>query len=235
MIRQSFNQSIKATIALADKYGLLLQAGASNSFTAPAEVKHMTRRAKSYKEVYDAIVSYQSFNLMLTDKAVFQFTETEPERDVRLAYYPNPYRFTGYLSERRDALELLQNDEISEIEYEQLTSEADFMSDIPVIRYDLSLDQHCKFYHPAAHFHIGFHAENRWPVDRILTPKAFFFKTLCNYYPDKWKEPENYVGNKLENPLDRLYRLELSKNCPSISVNSPDHFAQIEAERLHFK
>lgn len=235
MVSQSFNQNIRETIALAEKFGLLFQAGASVSLATPPEVKFISRRAASYREVYDAIISFQSFNLMLDDRSFFQFTEVEANRDVRLAYYPNPYQFAEYLSERREIIQLLDSQEITDIEYEQFTSEAVFTSDIPVIRYDLSLNQHCKFYHPAAHFHIGFHADNRWPVDRVLTPKAFFLKTLYNYYQNKWKAQENSTINEVENVFDTLYRQELRSNCPLISEISPQHFDRVEQERLHFR
>jgi len=234
-MNQSFNKSIRDTITLAEKHGLLFQAGASSSLQVPREVKFKTRKASSYKEVYDVIVEYQSFNLMLKDRSIFQFTETEKQRDVRLVFYPNPYQFSEYLSERRDALEMLNSQEITELEYEQLISEGEFSSDIPVIRYDLSIDQHCKLYHPAAHFHIGFHAENRWPVNRALTPKAFFLKTLYNYYTKEWKEQEQVDGEFIFNHYDQLYRAELQDNCPTISDLSPINFDQIEGERLHFR
>lgn len=232
---RDFNSSIRETIILAEQHGLLFQAGASASLSAPAEVISKTRKATSYKEVYDTIALYQSFNLMMEDKSFFQFTEKEPNKEIRLAYYPNPYQFSEYMSEKREALDLLHNQEITDIEYEQLISEADFTSDIPVIRYDLSFRQHCKLYHPTAHFHIGFHAENRWPVGRMLTPKAFFLKTLYNYYPKKWRERETIEGESVTNILDSLYRSELHNNCPLISDLSQTHFEQIEKERLHFR
>ncbi|EHR40476.1 DUF2290 domain-containing protein [Alishewanella jeotgali] len=235
MVSQSFNQNIRETISLAEKFGLLFQAGSCVSLVTPPEVKFMSRRAVSYREVYDTIVSFQSFNLMLEDRSFFQFTEVEANSDVRLVYYPNPYQFVEYLSERREILKLLESEEITDIEYEQFTSEADFTSDIPVIRYDLSLNQHCKLYHPAAHFHIGFHAENRWPVDRVLTPKAFFLKTLYSYYQRKWKTQEQNTIDEIENVFDMLYREEIRKNCPLISEMSPKHFDRIEHERLHFR
>lgn len=231
---KNFNQSIRETITLADQYGLLFQAGSSSSLSVPPEIRSKTRKATSYKEVYNTITSYQSFNLMMKDMSFFQFTETEPNKEVRLAYYPNPYQFSEYMSEKREALDLLNNNQITETEYEQLISEADFTSDVPVIRYDLSFKQHCKLYHPTAHFHIGFHAENRWPVGRVLTPKAFFLKTLYNYYPEKWRELETSEGDTIKNIWDSIYRSELLSNCPLVSDLSPQHFEQMEKERLHF-
>ncbi|MER1920507.1 DUF2290 domain-containing protein [Proteus mirabilis] len=234
-MNKKFNQSIRETITLAEQHGLLFQAGASSSLSTPAEVISKTRKATSYKEVYDTLALSQSFNLMMKDKSFFQFTETEPNKEVRLAYYPNPYQFSEYMFEKREALDLLHNKEITDIEYEQLMSEADFTSDIPVIRYDLSFKQHCNLYHPTAHFHIGFHAENRWPVGRLLTPKAFFLKTLYNYYSEKWREQEATDGSTVTNILDSLYRSDLRNECPLVSDLDPKKFERIEEERLHFR
>ncbi|MFS1979223.1 DUF2290 domain-containing protein [Vibrio lentus] len=230
-----FNRSIVKVIELADKLELLFQAGAAASLNVSYEVKKTTRKATSYTEVYDVIAGQQEFNIMLSDRSMFQFTETKQNEELRLVYYPNPYQFVEYQSIRKEALELLDSKEFTEVEYEQYISEADFSCDVPVIRYDLSVDQHCEYYHPAAHFHIGFYAENRWPVDRVLTPLAFFLKILANYYPSTWKSQEDLTLVPKVNTLDLQYRNELKNNCGVISINSPQHFKPIESERMCFR
>ena len=230
-----FNRNVVKVIELADKLGLLFQAGAAASLNASYEVKTTTRKATSYSEVYDVITGQQEFNLMLSDRSIFQFTETKKNEDLRLVYYPNPYQFVEYQSIRKEALELLNSQEFTEVEYEQYISETDFSCDVPVIRYDLSIEQHCEYYHPAAHFHIGFYAENRWPVDRILTPLAFFLKILANYYPSTWKSQEDLSQEPKVNTLDLQYRTELKNSCEVISVISPKHFKAIELERMCFR
>lgn len=63
---------------------------------------------------------YQDFNLMMDDHSYFQFTESKAEEDVRLAYYPNPYQFVEYENDKREALNMLESNEITQDEYEQL-------------------------------------------------------------------------------------------------------------------
>ncbi|NGZ69231.1 DUF2290 domain-containing protein [Vibrio aestuarianus subsp. cardii] len=231
----TFTQSIIATINLADDLGMLFQAGAANSLNVSYEVKKITRNAVSYREVYDAISTQQEFNLMLSDQSVFQFTENKAQEDIRLVYYPSPYQFVEYQSLKREAIELLNSQELTEVEFEQYITEAEFTCDIPVIRYDLSLGQHCELYHPAAHFHIGFFAENRWSVNRVLTPYSFFMTILLNYYPKIWASEKNHSEEPKSNRLDVFYRKELKQNCPKISEIRPKYFVEIESARLHFR
>lgn len=98
-----------------------------------------------------------------------------------------------------------------------------------MIRYDLSLKQYCEKYHPAAHFHIGFHVKNRWPVRRKLTPYAFLLKILMLYYPDLWHSVGD-SGDVEPNWLDTEYQKEVSK-CNYLD---DDYFKEHEYKRLHF-
>ncbi|MBP3140109.1 DUF2290 domain-containing protein [Aliivibrio fischeri] len=229
-----FCRSIIKGVHCIEKISFLLQAGTVNSLDASSEVKAITRDAFSYREVYDAVTAKQEFNIMLSDHSFFQFTEKTENRELRLAYYPNPYRFVEYKELKKEALELLNDGCLTDIEYEQLLSEAEFSCDIPVIRYDLSFRQHCEHYHPTGHLHVGFHSENRWPVDRILSPYAFILKILMYYYPQLWKEKGEELSNCSTNInwLDVEYRKELS-SCTKISVVENSKFTTIESERLY--
>ena len=225
----SFNRSISKCISLLDSIEFLFQAGTFRSLGASTDFKKTAMRATKYTEVYNTGTKNQDFNLMLMDRSFFQFTETSKREDVRLAYYPNPYQFVEFKNEKKEALELLDLGEISFDESEQLLSEGDFTCDIPLIRYDLSLKQYCNKYHPAAHFHIGFYAENRWPVKRYLSPYAFLLKILKTYYPKIWIRHGD-IGKEKENKLDAEYRNEVS-NC---AVISSDYFDQYAEQRLYF-
>ena len=134
-----------------------------------------------------------------------------------------------YQEHKAEALQLLEDEEITQEDYEQLLSEGDFTCDTPLIRYDLSLKQYCECYHPAAHLHVGFYVENRWPVCRKLTPFAFFLKILMHYYPKLWIDAGDLGIGKGPNKLDDLYRDEVSR-CESLDS---DYFTELEAQRLH--
>ncbi|NMP04849.1 DUF2290 domain-containing protein [Pseudoalteromonas arctica] len=228
-MNKSFSHSINKCIECIAEINYLFQAGTINSLNASKEFKYKSRRAVYYREIYEAGTENQDFNLMLKDLSYFQFTENTKDKDVRLAFYPNPFQFIEYQNQKKEALELFNDKYLSENEYEQVLSEGDFICDIPLIRYDLSVDQHCDNYHPAAHFHIGFNPDNRWPVGRKLTPYAFMLKVLMLYYPKLWfKFGDQGAGQ--QNTLDISYRDEL-KNCELIDDM---YFKEFEKERLNF-
>lgn len=227
-----FDRSIRKIIDFANDIDLLLQCGPAHSLKASAEFKKISRQAQRYHQIYDSGSKNQDFNIMLKDHSFFQFTEKIEQKDIRLAYYPNPYSFIEYQNDVKTAESMLANGELTPTEFEQLISEGNLTFDIPIIRYDLSAEQYCPKYHPAAHLHVGFRAENRWPVNRILSPFAFFLKILFLYYPHTWKEKGEYQKDKTEkgNKFEESYIKELSF-CNKLNA---DLFNGTEHKRLHF-
>ncbi len=216
-----FNRSIGQCIELLVDIDFLFQAGPYYSLNSSDAFKKAAMRSTTYREVYDVGASNQDFNLMMNDQSYFQFTEIKAQEELRFAYYPNPYQFVEYINDKRAALTMLESGEINREEYDQLLSEGTFTCDIPLIRYDLSLKQYSKKYHPAAHFHIGFYAENRWPVRRKLTPFAFLLDVLTLYYPKLWRS----AGD-----ADVIYRKEVSQ-CNYLEEQ---YFSEEEFQRLYF-
>ncbi|MEO1871699.1 MAG: DUF2290 domain-containing protein [Cobetia sp.] len=221
-----FDQSVLKSIRTLHSINFLTQAGAANSLNVSDSFKKLSFRSKSYMQVYDAGIRGQEFNVLLKDDSFFQFTE-QVNGDIRLAFYPNPYRFIEYMGYKEEVLDLLDEDSITLDEYSQFLSEGSFTCDVPVIRFDYSIDQYDSFDHPAAHLHIGFYAENRWPVRKILTPHAFMLKVLRNYYVYLWSG-ENKLENCVE--LDTLYQHE-AMECTSLG---DDVFSDEEANRFYF-
>ncbi|WP_165493680.1 DUF2290 domain-containing protein [Phytopseudomonas daroniae] len=228
----AFDRSVRRTVDFAYEAGIALQCGPISSLKASSDFKRAARQSSSYSQVYDVGAKNQDFNLMLKDHSFFQFTETTEREDIRLAYYPNPYSFIEYQNDRQTAESMLANGDITLQEFEQLISEGNMTFDIPIIRYDLSTNQYCAKYHPAAHFHIGFKAENRWPVNRVLSPFAFFLKIIFLYHSLTWKEKGEYEKeSKIENYFEEEYIRELA----SCSQLDDDFFQETEARRLHFR
>jgi len=227
-MRSPFEQSISKCASLLTKLDYLLQAGTLSSLRPTDSFKKAARKAATYREVYELGASSQQFNLMMQDMSFFQFSEAEQGKEARLAYYPNPYHYLEYKSHKVTAQQLLDEGEINFDEFEQLISEADFTCDIPFIRYDLSLKQYCEVLHPAAHLHIGFHAENRWPARRLLTPYAFMLKVLMHYYSKLWVKGKG-IDMEVHQMLDDAYRAEVS-NCDLLD---DCYFKPHETERLY--
>lgn len=218
------NTSIRKVATLATNLGLDLQHGPRVSLVVSDELKKISRSSKYYKDIYNRIAEYSEFNLMLTDRSCFQFFEkrnNKGEQEVRYAYYPNPYKFAEFQKELRDCSELLEANIITQEEYNQFICEATFTHDIPSIRYDYSPSQYDEYFHPASHFHIGFHSENRWPVSRVLTPYTFFLKILAMYYLDIWKNKFHYSCQETLNDIFNIAKNE-SYQVPTNFLGNED-------------
>jgi len=227
-MNKNFNASIHKSLDTLNKLDLLLQPMSITSLTVSDNFKKSSLRANVYKDIYDTAVSHHDYNLMLNDKSFFQFTTIKDNKEVRLAFYPNPYKFTEYIGNKKEIDKLLDDDEITFSEYEQLLSESNFTSDIPLIRYDLSLSQYIEHHHPAAHLHIGFKKENRWPVRRILTPYAFTLKILSHYYSDVWVNLEE--KNQLKN---NWFNEEYQNEIERCGIIDAEYFSKNEQKRLY--
>jgi hypothetical protein len=88
-----------------------------------------------------------------------------------------------------------------------------------------------KLTHPAAHFHIGMHAENRWPTARKLTPRFFALFIAKCYYAGPWSEFGKITEDDeaFDNRFDRTFVGE--KN--SCLLLGPDLFHDHERNQLH--
>lgn len=230
MASREFSKSIRDSINLITSIGLLRQAGNSDSLNASRAFKALSRSSKSYLELYDFAVHNQEYNMMLDDQSFFQFTEIDHQKSIRFAHYPNPYKHIEWQEEHIEATIMLNNGDLDHSEYEQILSESTFSFGSPIVRYDLSLEQYCEKYHPAAHFHIGFISNNRWPVKRKLTPLAFVLKIIFVYYPDIWKRSVEKSEADGIDSLDDAYSRE-KKKCMLLD---PSHFSSCENDRLYF-
>lgn len=160
------------------------------------------KRNSNYIEIYELGLKLSHYNFSLIDYSYFQFSWSG-EDAVRYAYYPNPF-----LSGDADALsklkkwhELLAAGLISHEEFLDLLRGRPADARIPLIRYENAPGQYKRFNHPCSHMHIGLHSDNRWPVDRLLTPLAFVLLVVKQYYGETWRsldsEAEQF-GNEYE-------------------------------------
>ena len=136
----------------------------------------------SYENLYLVGLRNRDYNILLNDYSYFQFYKSQ-ESAYRFAYYPNPKLGPSVdaMATLRDYGELVE-DEIQDIEeFLLLVDDRSYAQHPPLIRYEYSPDQYKEFIHPTSHFHLGHHAENRWPMSKILTPSAFgcWFLDFC--------------------------------------------------------
>jgi hypothetical protein len=161
----------------------------------------------SYVELYLSGLRLSQYNFLLVDYSFFQFGWTAREH-VRYAFYPNPF------ASRPDALEDVRRYEddvrsgvLSYDDYLDILREFTPEPRVPLIRYDSAPTQYRELRHPACHFHIGHHADNRWAVRRLLTPLAFTALMVKHYYGGNWRrhgdDETAEGGNSLEASLLR--------------------------------
>lgn len=216
---------IRKVASLAQDMKIDLHHGTRDSLNVSKELKKLCKTSPYYREIYDYIINYNQYNISLIDKGCFQFSESRNKRgeqELRYAYYPNPYQFIDFKKEVKSIQELFDTGGLSDLEYQQLINEAEFILDIPLIRYDYSPSQYDDKFHPASHFHIGFHSDNRWPVSRVLNPLVFFIKIISMYYNQYWKK--NFHKNPLS--LNDLYA-----DSKTESYNVPSAYFGVEDQK----
>jgi hypothetical protein len=153
----------------------------------------------SYEELYLTGLRNGDYNIQLIDYAYLQFGITKDDH-VRFAYYPNPFlgappKKVGEISELREYVA----EGIVEIEeYLNRISEIRNSQHPPLTRYENAPDDYREFEHPCSHFHFGHHRDNRWAIQRVLTPFAFALLIFQHYYPTFWmaNEPVDALGKK---------------------------------------
>jgi hypothetical protein len=72
----------------------------------------------------------------------------------------------------------------------------------PVLRYEYSDSQYRKIRHPISHLHIGTYGEDRWSVEKFLTPYAFCLQIAKMYFGEHWEALTEEEGPIRKNPFD---------------------------------
>jgi len=157
-----------------------------------------------YIAVYLTGLRLSHYNFLLTDYSYFQFSYSNIDC-VRYAFYPNP--FAHNLADFKRWQELVEAGYLTQEEYLGMLRDARADFRVPIIRYENAPEQHKGLRHPCSHFHIGHHSDNRWAINRVLTPLAFVLLVIKQYYGSVWREAgddeTDAFGNILEASLVR--------------------------------
>lgn len=172
-----------------------------------------------YTTIYLKGLSKSHYNFSLLDYSYFQFS-CFGEDNVRYAYYPNPFLAGGVdsVDEFKQLQDLVEADLIGYEDYLALLRERPYQGRVPLIRYENAPHQYKELCHPCSHFHIGLHGEDRWPLNRLLTPYAFTLLILKHYYGEHWRKHGDDEVNEFLNSFDEKLALEKS-NCTPISAS----------------
>jgi hypothetical protein len=183
----------------------------------------------TYEKIYRTGLSRSQYNILLLDYSYLQYTLFGADA-WRLAYWPNPW-ITGVQSalEQLSALEALETEgRLSHEETSSRFSEMEFAAAVPPIRFEYAADQYVELIHPAAHFHIGRHSENRWPCAVRLGPLSFTLLVSKLYYPNYWDAVSMLQGATIDVCIEEDFQRAIDQ---SYAVYG---FSEAERRSLHF-
>ena len=183
----------------------------------------------TYEQIFKMGLTRSNYNILLADYAYFQFGRLDNE-SWRLGYYPNPW-LSGVpaaenLVRHWEALEeigALSHEEVSD-----LFSEMTYAGAVPPVRFEYAPAQYRELAHPAAHFHIGRHNENRWPSAITIGPKAFVLIIAKLYYPEAWSRCSRFHGATVSECIEEILASVLG------NARAVHRFSAKERESFHF-
>ncbi len=220
-------------------WGLVEELGLGETFSSPVplgvneEFRDIALNPdSSFVDVYMAGLKLSHYNFLISDYSYFQFS-WQKENYVRFAFYPNPFaagRPEQSLVAFKRQRDLLAAGLITQEEYLSIIRDAQAEIRIPLIRYENAPDQHKSLRHPCSHLHIGFHSDNRWPVNRLLTPLAFTLNVMKQYYGEIWR----LIGSDDKAPAECRFEQLLIDEKQNCRIISDEFFMEIEARSFHF-
>lgn len=210
MTLSDFNSSVRSAFEFLKDCGLDRTARILRSHNVSDEFKEKSVDPEiSYKEIYQLALRNGDYNILLKDFAFFQFAFFKDEH-YRLGYYPNPFVLKESYAHELD--EALEAGAISFEEYSDKLADSVYEVTRPLVRFEVDCAAYIKLVHPAAHFHIGMHSENRWPVSHELTPRIFTMFIIKLYYHSMWEIGKLAPEGEFFNCYDKYFCNEKG-NC----------------------
>lgn len=231
MNRDDVVRGIMKTWDTADDLGLAQIFGTSGVLGVNEDFRDLIfSDSSSYDAIYMKGLELSHYNILLSDFSYFQFS-WEGRDLVRYAYYPNPFIASAedvrYMKEKE---ELLAAQLISHEDFLLLLKSKGSVSGVPMLRYENAPAQRSPFYHPCSHMHIGFHSENRWAVNRVLTLYAFSLLVFKHYYGGCWRSFGDNAEIEYKNDLERML-VDEKANC---FVVDEALFEEVERRSFYF-
>ena len=181
----------------------------------------------TYSLVYRTALFASHYNFILRDHSFFQFSNQN--NSLRYAYYPSPIPQQKVLEET----ESLEAGLYTYDEYLERITMEQHEPDKPLVRYEYAPSQFIEDVHPTAHFHIGLHSNNRWPIASALTPEAFALLIGKLYYSEHLDTGELVAELDTTHILGISNKLRTSKrdDCRNIP---DDLFTPLERQGFYF-
>lgn len=196
----NFASSIRRSWQLASQLELGRSFSMPTSLAVDPEFRDLLfDQDSSYEQTYLLGLKKSHYNFIIDDFSYFQFSLFDDS--VRYAFFPNPFDYENEELSPEELETQLQEGLISFEDYADLVSESLATIGVPPFRYEFAPSQYREIRHPCSHFHIGHHSENRWPVERKLTPLAFTMLIMRSYHSKRWERFAD-DGHDLSNSLD---------------------------------
>jgi hypothetical protein len=185
----------------------------------------------TYEELYLCGLQNGDYNVQLSDFSYLQFGISK-DHHVRYAYYPNPFLGSSsrVVAEVNELREFVKEGLVTVEEFLHRVSEIRTSQHAPLIRYENAPDDYREGTHPCSHFHFGHHSDNRWQVQRVISPLAFSMIVFQQFQSTKWSEKKSVsVFGRQDIPTRFLAAEKL--NCPIL----PDELlSQMDRELFTF-
>jgi len=142
----------------------------------------------SYESLYLCGLQNGDYNIQLADFSYFQFGFSKQDH-VRFAYYPNPFlgSSTEVVAEVEELRGYVEEGLVTIEEFLHRVAEIRNSQHAPLLRYENAPDDYIEFLHPCSHFHFGHHTENRWLIQRVLSPLSFALIVFQQFHSRSWQ------------------------------------------------
>jgi hypothetical protein len=231
MDRRHVENGIHRSWAFVEELGLAETFSNPGCLEVSEEWRDLTLKDDTtYVKLYLRGLSLSHYNFCLKDYSFFQFG-WEERNVVRYAFFPNPFVTNqSAVEDFKRRQELVESGLLTLEEYLALLRDSPPEGRVPLLRYENAPAQWKELRHPCSHLHVGYHAENRWAVSRILTPLAFTMFVAKQYYIAEWRtcgdDESQPGGNRFEGVLigERSQCYALGDDC----------FSELERQSFHF-
>lgn len=166
-----------------------------------------------YETLYLSGLQHGDYNIQLVDFSFFQFGLAQADH-VRFAYYPNPFlgSSAAAITEVNELRDFVSEGIVTIEQFLHRVSEIRTSQHAPLLRYENAPNDYVEFSHPCSHFHFGHHVDNRWQIERALSPLTFALIVFQQFHATAWQAiPSVTAFGKTERPRDFL-RAE-KQNC----------------------
>lgn len=149
-------------------------------------------RSKEYREIYQSLVDFRDYDLLLKDDSMFQMSFGNGE--IRLLFIQNPMQYISFESFIENLGWDYNGQNIDELhgvfddDYSQALEEMDLNKGATYLRYDVDSRGRTdnENIHAYTHLHVGLNNNIRIPVGRYMSPLAFTMFVVRHVYYDVW-------------------------------------------------